>query len=204
MRSFSPFIIVLIILALFLITAFAPSEKILGTNARVVYLHGAWVWTSLLAFICAGIAGLAGLIKRSSRLKDLSLYSCRSGLLFWIAYLPLSMWAMKTSWNGLFLAEPRWRLGVAFALGGLLLQVGVVLFNDRNLAAFCNIFFILTLLITLANTQNIMHPPAPMIQSHAWRIQLTFLALLCGTIMLAWQITLGWLRLDYFKRHSNP
>ena len=48
-----------------------PEEATLGTNVRVVYLHGAWVWTSLAAFIAAAALGLIALILRRENLHDL-------------------------------------------------------------------------------------------------------------------------------------
>jgi len=47
--------------AVALLTVFGPAEKTLGTNVRVVYLHGVWVWTALAAFLSAAVAGLVGL-----------------------------------------------------------------------------------------------------------------------------------------------
>jgi hypothetical protein len=36
------------ILAIVILTLFGPEEKSLGSNVRLVYLHGAWVLTSEL------------------------------------------------------------------------------------------------------------------------------------------------------------
>jgi len=102
-------------------TLLGPAEKSLGANVRVVYLHGAWVWAALACFLAAAVLGAIGLILRGESLHRWSRALGRSGLFFWITYLPISMWAMQTNWNGLFLAEPRWRLAIVFAVGGLLL-----------------------------------------------------------------------------------
>jgi hypothetical protein len=37
----------------------APRDATLGDTSPVVYLHGALVWTSILAFSAAGVVGLA-------------------------------------------------------------------------------------------------------------------------------------------------
>src|SRR5690606_9937862 len=112
----SPWLFLLVLaVAIAAFTALSPAERTLGLNVRVVYLHGAWVWAALAAFLAAAGAGLAGFIRdRASENGSLTLHRWsralgRTGLLFWITYLPLSMWAMQTNWNGLFLAEPRWR-----------------------------------------------------------------------------------------------
>jgi hypothetical protein len=178
------------------LTAVGPAEKALGVNVRVVYLHGAWVWTALAAFLLAALVGLAGLVTRRKALHRWSKAFGRTGLLFWITYLPLSMWAMQTNWNGLFLAEPRWRLGVVFALGGLILQTGLALIDEPAWASAGNIVYILTLALALQRAQQIMHPASPIMQSGSVRIQAFFAGLILLCLLAAWQITRGWLLVD--------
>ena len=48
------------LLAIIAVTAVGPAEKSLGTNVRVVYLHGAWVWAALFCFLAAALAGITG------------------------------------------------------------------------------------------------------------------------------------------------
>jgi len=177
-------------------TALGPAEKTLGANVRVVYLHGTWVWTALAAFVCAGVTGLAGIVTRRHSLNLWSRACGRTGLLFWITYLPISLWAMQTNWNGLFLAEPRWRLAVIFAFGGLVLQIGLALLDEAIWDSALNLVFAAILMLALQNTQQVMHPPAPMLTSNAWRIQTYFGALLVLTLLGALQVARWWRKLD--------
>lgn len=170
-------------------TLLGPQEKSLGVNVRVVYLHGAWVWTALLAFLAAAVVGLAGLLLRRQELQHWSRSLGRTGTIFWVTYLPISLWAMQTNWNGLFLAEPRWRLGLVFAVGGLLLQVGVALIEDPAWASAANLVYFLLLLLALHSTENVMHPASPILGSEAWRIQLFFSVLLALTLLAAAQLS---------------
>jgi hypothetical protein len=181
----------LTLLALAGLTAFSPAERTLGLNARVVYLHGAWVWTALAAFTLAAASGAAGLLLRQARWQRWSLALGQTGLLFWITYLPLSMWGMQTSWNGLFLAEPRWRVAITFALGGLALQLGLLMVQRTAWAAGGNILFFLLLALALAAAENVMHPPSPILNSDAGRIQLFFFLLLGVTWLAAAQVAFG-------------
>lgn len=181
------FLVILFCIAL--TTALSPEEKILGANARVVYLHGAWVWTALLVFLAAAITGAVGLLLRIPLFNHWSRALGRSGLFFWITYLPLSMWAMQTSWNGLFLSEPRWRLAVISTISGLLVQMGVSLLEDSRWASAANIVYMLAVGIALANTENVMHPPSPITSSDATSIQLSFTILLVLTLLAAWQFS---------------
>lgn len=174
------------------LTAIGPSEKTLGSNARVVYLHGAWVWTALAYFAAAAISGLAGWAVKSISIHYWSRALGRTGLFFWITYLPVSVWAMQTNWNGLFLAEPRWRLAMIFAISGLLLQLGVTLLENPSWASLANILFFSTLVIALQSTENVMHPPSPILTSDASRIQLYFASLVILMLLAAWQVARWW------------
>lgn len=175
-----------------IITASGPQEATLGENARIVYLHGAWVWASLWAFTAAGLIGLIGLIKKITGKSNQVNHQWsrawgRAGLFFWITYLPISMWAMQANWNGLFLAEPRWRVALIFAVGGTLLQLGLS-FLPVSWASIWNLVYVVTLFIALRATENVMHPPSPILDSEAWRIQVFFGGLTILVLASAWQI----------------
>jgi len=176
------------LLAIGIFTLFGPAEKSLGVYVRVVYLHGVWVWTALAGFLGAGAAGLIALIWRRQAFYDWSRALGYTGLLFWLTYLPLSLWAMQTNWNGLFLAEPRWRLALAFAISGLVLQLGLVLVNRPALTALANVAFAGFLFGTLGAVENVMHPSSPIFDSDARAIQVFFLGLLLLTLLAGAQI----------------
>ncbi len=188
------FLLILTIIAGF--TAIGPAEQTLGTRVRIVYLHGAWVWTSLATFLAAAGVGLLGLVTRRERLHHWSRALGRTGLFFWITYLPISTWAMEANWNGLFLAEPRWRLAVTFAVAGLLLQAGLALVENPAWASAANLAFGLALMGALQSTQNVMHPPAPILRSEALHIQLFFAVLVGLTLLAAWQAARWWRQLE--------
>jgi hypothetical protein len=169
------------------VTFISPAEATLGANARVVYLHGAWVWASLAAFIAAGAVGLIGLILRRESLHAWSRALGRTGLLFWITYLPISLWAMQTNWNGLFLAEPRWRFAMIFSITGILLQLGFS-FLPVVWASLGNLVYVVTLFVFMQATENVMHPPGPMLDSEFGRIQIFFIVLSGLLLFAAWQV----------------
>lgn len=193
----SPLLWLLVILAaLFSLTALAPAEKTLGTNARVVYLHGAWVWAALAGLGASAGLGLIGLVARSDALNRWSRALGRTGMVFWITYLPLSLWAMQANWNGLFLAEPRWRLALIYSVAGLLLQTGLAFLGRPAWAAAGNLAFFLALLAALQQAENVMHPPSPILDSHAPAIQWYFALLLILAFLAVWQVARGWHRLE--------
>jgi len=177
-------------------TALGPAEKALGSHVRVVYLHGVWVWTSLAGFTAAGLVGLAGLVAHKEALSRWSRALGRTGLVFWITYLPLSLWAMESNWNGLFLSEPRWRVAVEFAVTGILLQIGLTLIEDPAWASAANFFYGFALLWTLVVTQNVMHPASPILASDSWRIKVFFGGLFVLMLLVAAQVADGFHRLE--------
>ena len=173
----------LTVILLALLSLIGPEEKSLGSNVRIVYLHGAWVLAAEIAFIAAALAGLSGLILRKNIFHAWSAALGRTGIVFWLTYLPLSIFAMQANWNGLFLAEPRFRLAMIFAITGVLLQIGLWLFNIAWLTSLGNIIYIVTLRVIFSTAENIMHPPpSPIFNSGLWNIILFFVAL----NILAW------------------
>jgi len=179
--SLTLFFIVVIVMAL--LALFGPEEQSLGANVKIVYLHGAWVLTAEIAFIAAGIAGLIALITRRDVFHQWSAALGWVGIFFWITYLPLSLWAMESNWNGLFLSEPRFRLAVIFAVTGVLLQVGLWLINTNWITSIANIIFILVLRVVFSTAQNIMHPPpSPIFNSGNYVI----IGFFIGLNLLAW------------------
>jgi len=187
------FFATLIVIAL--LAFFGPEEQSLGANVRIVYLHGAWVLTAELAFIAAGLAGLIGVITRREAFHKWSTALGRTGIIFWVTYLPLSLWAMQSNWNGLFLAEPRFRLAAIFAVTGVLLQVGLWIININWITSVANLLFIIILRVIFSTAENIMHPPpSPIFNSGNYAIIGFFVALILLSLIASYFLTRLFLR----------
>jgi hypothetical protein len=188
--SLTLFFATLIVIAL--LALFGPEEQSLGANVRIVYLHGAWVLTAELAFLAAGLAGLVALITRRAPFHQWSAALGRTGIIFWVTYLPLSLWAMQSNWNGLFLAEPRFRLAAIFAVTGVLLQIGLWLINLDWVTSLANLLFIIVLRVIFSTAENIMHPPpSPIFSSGNYAIIGFFVALILLTLVAGYFLTKG-------------
>jgi hypothetical protein len=178
------------VIVIALLALFGPEEKSLGANVRIVYLHGAWVLSAEVAFVAAAIAGVLAFLTKRDGFHQWSAALGRAGIFFWLTYLPLSLWAMQSNWNGLFLAEPRFRLALIFAVTGLLLQVGLWIINTHWITSIANIIFILVLRVIFSTASNVMHPPpSPIFNSGNYVIIGFFLALITLTLLAAFFMT---------------
>ena len=160
-----------------LVTALSPIEQTLGESIRIVYFHGAWVWAGLVSFGLAALAGLLGLVLRRGWPRW-SLALGRTGLFFWLTYLPMSLLVMQLNWGGVFFDEPRFRIPLTFGIVGLLLQGGLAVMNTGWLTNLCNLVFGAALWWQLGGLENVLHPDSPIFTSDAVRIQVFFIILL--------------------------
>jgi hypothetical protein len=179
----------LVVFAVIAITfILGPSDRALGGNLRLILLHGSWVWTGMILFAASALTGLAALITRRTYLHDGSLALGRAGLVFWLTYLPMSLVVMQMNWGGFYFDEPRWRIPFSFAVVGLLLQVGLLLLDQRNVASVANLLFGGTLRYSLRSAGTVLHPEAPLAQS-GLSIQVYFYFLLALAILFGIQIS---------------
>ncbi len=192
----SPFVwFILIVLFIAVFTFFGPEEKSLGDNVRIVYLHGAWVLSAQIVILAAAVMGLIGLLTRRESAHRWSQSLGRTGIIFWVTYLPLSLWAMQANWNGLFLAEPRFRVAVIFAVAGVLLQIGLALIAKLPWTSLANLAYAISLNFVLNGAGNVLHPPpSPIFSSGNLKIEVFFIVLILLTLLAAWQLTRWWLR----------
>ena len=158
-----------------------------------------------IAFLAAALVGALGLLGSyvralgsfKARFLDWSEALGRTGIIFWVTYLPLSLWAMESNWNGLFLAEPRFRLALTFAVVGVLMQLGLAVINNKLLTAGANIAYIIVLRVIFATAENIMHPPpSPIFNSGNYLIISFFIGLNLLTLLAAYFLARWWLSLS--------
>lgn len=198
----------LILMAVF-ISVLAPPERTLGSQARLIYFHGGWVWAALIGFGLSGASGLFGFISRKIPLLAWSNALQRSALIFWWLFLPMSLWVMQVSWNGLFLAEPRFHIPLNFAIIGLIFQVATTLIANPSLSGLVNFMFAGGLFGALGGAEYILHPQMPILNSQAGVLRYVFFALvilLCGACwsLAGWFYSLTPLSNDYSSSSTLP
>jgi hypothetical protein len=181
-------LLVLAVAALALAWA-TPNDVTLKGTSKVVYIHGALVWTALLTLTAAGIVGLAALaamlVQRDSVMHAWALALGRTGLLFWVAYIPVSMLASRMAWNAVFLAEPRYTTAFRVLAVGVIVQVIVLLFNRPAISSGLHAAQAAVLWAMLLTTPSVLHPDSPILRSVP-SIQFFFglMVLACGMAAL--------------------
>ena len=182
-----------LVLLLVVWVTLAPAESRLGNVVKLIYVHGALVWASILTWFLAAGAGIVGLVRRDAAWHGFSRQLGRVGLLWWALYIPVSIlaanatWA-NNSWNLTFLLEPRFRM--AFQMIALMLIAQAVQFFDNrpSTASITNLAVVVIMVLVMGITERVLHPPAPIRDTESLRIQLAFASmtvfLLLGTLFL--------------------
>lgn len=170
------------------LTLVGPVERTLGRNLSLVLLHGGMVWTGKIAFAAAGLAGLIGLLSRRRVWHDISLAAGRTGLVFWLIYLPMSLVVQIQNWGGIFWDEPRWRVPFTFGVAALLLQLGLWILKQPQISSAANLIFAALLWWRLGSITNVLHPDSPVFGSNSSTIPIFFLILLGLCLLIAAQV----------------
>jgi len=90
-RLKSPFFwFILAVLTTAGLTSIGPEERSLGENVRIIYLHDAWLLTAEAALGFAALVGLLAILTRRDALHRWSAALGRTGIFFWVTYLPLA------------------------------------------------------------------------------------------------------------------
>ena len=185
----------ILVIAAGIFTAVSPLEKTLGVKARLVYFHGAWVWAAMMAFLAAAIMGGAALVVRKEHLHAWSRAWGRAAIVFWWLFLPMSLYMMQLNWGGLFLAEPRWRIPLNYAIVGLFLQIGLsmlpVIWTSIGNLLFAFIFF-----FSMTRKEAVLHPESAVFSSGSTDIQVFFTIILVLQFLLSWQVARIWFQVD--------
>lgn len=139
----------------------APAEKTLGEAVKFVYVHGAVIRVTLLAFVVSAGLGLIFLITRRVACSDWSQTVARTALVMWLAYVATSYVATMLTWGGIPSFEPRWIFTFqVLVLAPVFHLVGVWL-KDRRIAALLNVALAALVLWLLSQAQLVLHPLDP-------------------------------------------
>ena len=98
---------IVMIVALYLVFVYAPTERTMGDMQRIFYFHVSSAWVGFFAFFVTLIASLAYLWKGTRRWDIVALSSVEVGVTFMtMAIISGSLWA-KVAWNVWWTWDPR-------------------------------------------------------------------------------------------------
>jgi heme exporter protein C len=98
---------IVMIMALYLVFVYAPTERTMGDVQRVFYFHVSSAWVGFFAFFVTLIASVAYLWKETRQWDIVALSSVEVGVTFMtMAIISGSIWA-KVAWNVWWTWDPR-------------------------------------------------------------------------------------------------
>lgn len=172
------FLFILVTLAAIAVAvSLLPTDIVLGAKIRMILLHGAWVWTALCLFLLASFIAVGWWLMKHQSLCRAAVAVALTGLIFWLLYLPQSLYVMKANWGGFYFSEPRWQIPFAFAIIGLILSAGLYLLRDPRLITAAIVLYSGALFYNLYHIGSVLHPESPVSQSPSIGIKIHFLVL---------------------------
>ena len=106
----------------------------------------------------------------------------------------MSLHVMQIFWGGYYFSEPRWQVPFAFAVTGVLLQLGLAVIKSPRLASIANLIFGSLLWWRLMSIRSVLHPDSPMAGPGSDRIQLFFGILLGLSLLFGFQVAYWWVQ----------
>lgn len=169
----------------------SPAESRLGNLVKLVYVHGALVWTGLLAFTVAGLLGLIALVVRRPTWYRGTQAAGLAALLVWGVYVISAMavtgltWGQLVAWN-----EPRVQATGLILLAAIVLFIVARLVDQADFTAVVNLVMGVVPWVLVRQADAIRHPVDPIGGSGSTTIQgfyvliVVTVALLAGTLIL--------------------
>jgi hypothetical protein len=169
----------------------SPAESRLGNLVKLVYVHGALVWTGLLVFTGAGLLGFVALVVRRPTWYRGTQAAGLAALIVWGVYVASAMavtgltWGQLIAWN-----EPRVRATGLILLAAVVLFIVARLVDQADFTAAVNLVMGVVPWVLVRQADAIRHPVDPIGGSGSTTIQSFYLlivvtvALLAGTLIL--------------------
>jgi hypothetical protein len=191
------YVTLLAILGVLLIAA--PAEARLGNVVKIVYLHGAAERVAVLAYLMAGILGIAYGAGRAFRQRQSPISALQSlitwtraitetALVFWFAHIVISAPAQILAWGALTLTEPRVASALNILIATTLVYVAARWINQSlvwGLAAMVNVVIVV---VVLRRALNVLHPIDPIVGSTFVEIRVFYAAIVVVMGLLAVQV----------------
>jgi hypothetical protein len=198
-----PLLAVSLLVLLVIWILLSPSDTRLGNLVKLVYVHGALVWTGLLTFSVAGLLGLAALVVRRPIWYRGAQSAGLAALIVWCVYVISAMavtgltWGQVVAWH-----EPR------VQATGLILVAAVLLFGvtwlvkQRDFTALVNLIMGIVPWVVVQRAEVIRHPVDPIGGSESAAIQIYYWLIVFTVAGLA-AILVAWLWTKAGQKHAS-
>lgn len=193
-KAILPLLAVVLLVLLVIWVLLSPAETRLGSLVKLVYVHGALVWTGLLAFSVAGLLGLVALVARRPIWYRGTQSAGLAALIVWCVYVISAMavtgltWGQLVAWN-----EPRVRATGLILVAALIMFLVTRLVKQGDFTALVNLIMGIVPWVVVRQADVIRHPVDPIggsesaaIQSYYWLIVLTVAGLAATLIVWLW------------------
>jgi hypothetical protein len=187
-----------IVLAL-VIVWLAPAEQTLGNFVKLIYLHAALVFVSLVMYSGVGLLGLFYLVTSRDMFLKWALPAKQVALIFWFIYIVSSMVTMKLIWGAVVWAEPRFVLAVSAFVVLLGIYLLSIAFETPRLVSLFNVAMAASIWILISRVPRILHPGSAIRSSPSLAIKVSALAV--SLLLLAAAVQAA--RILYRVRHQN-
>jgi hypothetical protein len=193
-KAILPLLAVVLLILLMIWVLLSPSETRLGSLVKLVYVHGALVWSGLLTFSVAGLLGLAALLVRRPIWYRGTHSAGLAALIVWCVYVISAMavteltWGQLVAWN-----EPRVRATGLILVTAVLLFLVTRMVKQEDFTALVNLIMGIVPWVVVRQADVIRHPVDPIggsgslaIQGYYWLIALTIAGLAATLIAWLW------------------
>lgn len=156
-----------------------PEEKTLGGSVRLVFLHGALIWVSLLLYFLSALFGATYWVRGQEKAFVAANSLWRWAVIANAISFPTGLYAAKVIWGAVLWSEPRVMANGLMLLSSLLvLGVSLISGNRRGISG---LFAIASVAygVMLLRTSRILHPVNPVGNSDSVSIKVSF-----GLVML--------------------
>ncbi|HWR26508.1 MAG TPA: hypothetical protein VN316_01385 [candidate division Zixibacteria bacterium] len=174
-----------------LLILLAPEDKTLGPILKLVYLHGALIFTGLLLFLAVGLLGLRSLFSKGQSFSLLFSIE-RTAIIFWVAATIIGDITSVLAWGGLNWSEPRFNATIIISLVSISVYLISTAMDDPRIISVLGIGLAVSVWALMISSGKIMHPDNPFGNSEP-SIRfffgiITFVFLISSILAVSWMV----------------
>jgi hypothetical protein len=138
---------------------FSPVDSQLGPALKLVYLHGALIFTGLFLFAALGFVGIISLFRNS--LRNLLFDIGRTAIIFWVSAAIVGNIASELTWGGIYWNEPRLKVIIIIFIISLSVYFISTAYDNDKIKSILGIALSSLVFLLILGAGKIMHPVNP-------------------------------------------